>query len=45
MKGTRPENVPVEGADYNLIINLQAASALGIEVPDETLKQADLIVR
>jgi putative ABC transport system substrate-binding protein len=45
LKGVHPENVPVENAEYFLVINLPAARNIGIEVPDSVLKQADFIVR
>lgn len=45
LKGASPENVPVENAEYILVVNLKTASKLGIKVPDTVLKQADVIVR
>jgi len=45
IRGMSPGDIPVENAEYELIINLQAAHSLGIEVPEEVLKQADLIIR
>lgn len=45
LRGAHPDNVPVEHAEYILVINLQTARELGIDVPDSVLKQADIIVR
>lgn len=45
LKGTSPETVPVETAEYILVVNLETAAKLGINVPDTVLKQADVIVR
>lgn len=45
LKGTAPGNIPVESAEYILVIDLKAARNLNIEVPDAVLKQADIIDR
>lgn len=45
LKGNSPGTIPVETAEYILVINLETAAKLGISVPDSALKQADLIVR
>ena len=45
LKGSSPETVPVETAEYILVVNLETAAKLGINVPDAVLKQADHIVR
>ncbi len=45
LKGADPGIVPVENAEYILVINLQTAGSLGIEVSEEVLKQADIIIR
>lgn len=44
-KGTRPADLPVETAEGFLHINLQTAAAIGLEIPDGILRQADAIVR
>jgi putative ABC transport system substrate-binding protein len=42
LKGTKPGDLPVQGpTKYNLVINLKAAKALGIEVPTNLLLTAD----
>ncbi len=45
LKGTPAGDLPVETADFFLSINLQTAQAIGLEIPDEVLAQADDIVR
>ena len=45
LKGNSAGTVPVENAEYILVINLETAAKLGINVPDTILKQADIVVR
>ena len=45
LRGTAPADLPVETAEYFLTINLQAAEVLGLDISDEVLLQADIIVR
>ena len=45
LKGKSSGTVPVETAEYILVVNLETAAKLGIEVPNSVLKQADSIVR
>ncbi len=45
LRGTRPGDLPVESLEFALMVNLQAAEALGITVPDSILMQADTIIR
>ena len=40
-----PADLPIEFADYYSGINLKTANAIGIDIPDNILKQADFIVR
>jgi putative ABC transport system substrate-binding protein len=44
-KGVKPSDLPVETAEYFLTINLKTAQAIGLNIPDEILRQADTIVR
>jgi putative ABC transport system substrate-binding protein len=44
-KGARPSDLPVETAEIYLAINLKTAAAIGLSIPDEILRQADIIVR
>jgi putative ABC transport system substrate-binding protein len=45
-KGAKPANLPVQQPTvYDLIVNLQAAQALGIAVPDSILFRADEVIR
>nr|HET7859607.1 ABC transporter substrate-binding protein [Caldimonas sp.] len=45
-KGEKPANLPVQQPTvYDLVVNLQAAKALGIAVPDSILYRADEVIR
>jgi putative ABC transport system substrate-binding protein len=45
LRGTKPANLPVETAETFLNINLKAAQAIGLDIPDSILRQADTIIR
>ena len=45
LDGTVPADLPVETADFFLAINLETVEAIGIDIPDEILRQADEIIR
>ncbi len=44
-KGTAPGDLPVENAEFFLIIDLKIAEEIGLEVPESVLEQANTIVR
>ena len=44
-EGARPAELPVEMAEFFLVINLKVAKTIGLAIPDEVLRQAHLIVR
>jgi putative tryptophan/tyrosine transport system substrate-binding protein len=44
-RGIKPADLPVESAEYYLAINLKVAKAIGLDIPDEILRQANIIVR
>jgi putative ABC transport system substrate-binding protein len=45
LQGANPSDMPIEIAPNSLAINLRTADAIGLEIPDEILFQADIIVR
>jgi putative ABC transport system substrate-binding protein len=44
-KGTKPADLPVETAESFLGINLKTATAIGLDIPDAILRQADTVMR
>lgn len=45
LRGASPAELPVEIAENYLMVNLEAAEAIGLEIPVGILRQADLIIR
>jgi putative ABC transport system substrate-binding protein len=45
LRGVKPADLPVETAEFYLAINLKTAEAIGLDISDEVLLQADIIVR
>jgi putative ABC transport system substrate-binding protein len=45
LKGKKPADLLVETAEFFLRINLQTATAIGLDLPDELLRQADTVIR
>ena len=45
LDGVRPTDLPVETSEFFLGINLKTAQTIGLDIPDEILRQADHIVR
>jgi putative ABC transport system substrate-binding protein len=45
LRGTRPQDIPVEQpTEFTFAVNLKAAKALGVEIPEELVHTADLVV-
>lgn len=44
-QGVKPADLPVETAEFFLTINPKTAEAIGLDIPDDILEQADTIVR
>ena len=45
LQGISPSNLPVESADLLVSINVKTAETIGLTIPDDLLRSADLIVR
>ncbi|MBN1815313.1 MAG: ABC transporter substrate-binding protein [Anaerolineae bacterium] len=43
-QGIKPADLPVETAEFYLAINLKTAEAIGLDISDEILLQADIII-
>jgi putative ABC transport system substrate-binding protein len=44
-QGVKPADLPIETAEFYITINLKTAQAIGLDIPDEVLLQADTIIR
>lgn len=45
LRGTKPANLPVETAQLFSAVNLKTAQAIGLDIPDDILQQANIIIR
>jgi putative ABC transport system substrate-binding protein len=45
LKGAKPADLPVEMSEVVLLINLQTAEAIGLEIPDDVIRDAHIIIR
>ena len=44
-QGIKPADLPVETVETYLTINLKTAQAIGLDIPDEILRQAETVIR
>jgi putative ABC transport system substrate-binding protein len=45
LRGAKPADLPVETAQLFSAINLKTAQTIGLDIPDDILRQADVIIR
>ena len=45
LSGVKPADLPIETADLFISINLPTAGIIGLNIPDEIIRQADIVVR
>lgn len=45
LRGADPSTMPVETADFYLTVNVAAANRIGLDISEEVLQQADVILR
>lgn len=45
LRGVSPADLPIESADLFVSINLKIAEIIGLEIPDEIICQANMIIR
>jgi putative ABC transport system substrate-binding protein len=43
LRGSNPGDLPIESADFYLMVNVDTADAIGVEIPDHILEQAHYI--
>jgi putative ABC transport system substrate-binding protein len=45
LKGAKPADLPVETGEHFLHMNVKTSAAIGLHIPDDLLRQADLVIR
>ena len=43
LRGTSPGDLPIESAEFYLMVNVDTAEAIGVELPDHILEQANFV--
>ena len=45
LRGVKPADLPIENADLFMSLNLKAANTIGLNVSDDIIRQANIVVR
>jgi putative tryptophan/tyrosine transport system substrate-binding protein len=45
LRGVKPADLPIESADLFVSINLKTADTIGLNVPDEVVRRANIVIR
>jgi putative ABC transport system substrate-binding protein len=45
LRGVKPTDLPIETADLFVSINLKTAETIELSIPDEIIRQADIVIR
>ena len=45
LKGTKPADLPIETSEFFLAVNLKTAQTINLNISDDILRQASIIVR
>jgi len=45
LRGVNPSDLPIESADLFVSLNLMTAKVIGLYIPDDVIRQADIVVR